>query len=311
MPIATYPGLALTHLKVRDIVTNPQAQFDTQAALRERYRTSIVMSAMDLSVEAEAFGCPIEIADDEIPTVSGSLVTHRDEAERLAVPTVGAGRTAVYLETVRRLRKLPSEVLVLGGCIGPFSLAARLTGVTEAMELTLTEPELMECLLEKSTEFLTAYIQAFRTAGAQGVIMAEPAAGLLSPRGLALFSSAYIARIANAVSEHNFSIILHNCGAKNVHLPAILQTGLKAFHFGAPMDLTTALNQVPGDVVVCGNLDPAGVFCQLPPTEIAARTAGLLSATAHFTNFVLSSGCDVPPNAPLAALDAFFQAASA
>jgi uroporphyrinogen decarboxylase len=172
----------------------------------------------------------------------------------------------------------------------------------------VTDPGLMHTVVEKSAAFLTDYITAFRSAGADGVLMAEPAAGLLSPRGMAAYSSAYIKQIGAAVADGHFTLILHNCGAKLLHLPAILETGLKTFHFGAPMDLVLALGKVPSDVVLCGNLDPAGVFCQLPPAEVTARAAALLAATAGHRNHVLSSGCDVPPNAPLASLDAFYAA---
>ena len=308
MPIAVYPGLALTGAKVCDVVTNPQAQFDAQVALHERYRTPFVLSAMDLSVEAEAFGCTIHFSETEIPSVTGRLVTGLEPAQKLSVPQPGDKRTAVYLETVRWLRRLPDQPMVFGGCIGPFSLAARIYGVSEAMEMTVTEPDLMHVLLEKSTAFLTAYVRAFRQAGADGIIMAEPAAGLLSPGSLSQFSSAYIKKIGAAVADGHFSLILHNCAAKLLHLPAVLETGLKSFHFGAPMDIVAALGRAPADVVLCGNLDPTGVFVQLSPAEITARVTGLLSATADHRNFVLSSGCDVPSNAPLARLDAFFAA---
>ncbi len=308
MPIATYPGLALTHARVCDIVTNPQAQVEAQAALHQRYGSPFLLSAMDLSAEAEAFGCAIQMSETEVPTVTGRRVTSLEQAQGLPVPAPGDKRTGVYLETVRRLRKLSDTLTVLGECIGPFSLAARLAGVSEAMELTVTEPGLVHTLVEKSTEFLITYARAFKGAGADGLIMAEPAAGLLSPRGLAAFSSAYIKSIAAALADGDFTLILHNCGARLLHLPAILETGLKTFHFGAPMDLPAALGKVAPDVVLCGNLDPAGVFCQLPPAEIAARAAALLRATSARRNFVLSSGCDVPPDAPLAALDAFYQA---
>ena len=308
MPIATYPGLALTGARVRDIVTNAQAQLEAQAALHDRYNTPFVMSAMDLSAEAECFGCAIQMSDSEVPTVVGRRVSCMEQARELAVPAVGDKRTCVYLETVRRLRRLASRAMVLGGCIGPFSLAARLAGVSEAMELTVTEPALMHVLLEKSAGFLTAYAQAYHEAGADGLIMAEPAAGLLSPRALATFSSAYIRSIGEAVSHDKFALILHNCAAKLLHLPAILETGLRSFHFGAPMDLPAALDKVGPEVVLCGNLDPAGVFCQLPPTELTARVAALLQAASAHRNFVISSGCDVPPNAPLASLDAFYKA---
>ena len=75
------------------------------------------------------------------------------------------------------------------------------------------------------------------------------------------------------------------------------------------MDLPAALAKVPADVILCGNLDPAAVFVQATPDEVRSRTKALREATASFPNFVLSSGCDIPPSAPLANLDAFFAAA--
>lgn len=308
LPIATYPGLALTGATVRAAVNDPQVQFDAVAALHERYPTPFALSAMDLSAEAEAFGCTLHISDNEIPSVTGRLVTNLEQARKLPVPQPGDRRTAVYLETVRRLKQLPSRPLVLGGCIGPFSLASRLVGVSEALELTLAEPDLIQVVLEKSAEFLTAYARAFKAAGADGLIMAEPAAGLLSPRGLSAYSSIFVKRIAAAVEDGHFALILHNCAARLLHLPAILETGLNSFHFGAPMDLPAALSKVGPEVVLCGNLDPAGVFCQLAPVEVTARAADLLARTAAHRNYVLSSGCDVPAGAPLASLDAFYAA---
>jgi uroporphyrinogen decarboxylase len=260
LPIATYPGLALTGQTVRQAVQDPQVQFEAVAALQARYQAPVVLSAMDLSAEAEAFGCTLHVSDNEIPSVTGRLVTSMEQANKLAVPQPGDRRTAVYLETIRRLKKLPSRPLVLGGCIGPFSLAARLVGVSEALELTLAEPELMTAVLEKSTAFLSAYARAFKAAGADGLIMAEPAAGLLSPRAVSTLSSQYIKTIAAEVDDGEFALILHNCAARLLHLPAILETGLSTFHFGAPMDLPAALAKVPPEVVLCGNLDPASVL---------------------------------------------------
>jgi uroporphyrinogen decarboxylase len=310
LPIAVYPGLELTGATVRDVVTNPRAQLDAQTALRERYASPFALSAMDLSAEAEAFGCAIMMSDTEIPTVTGRLVNGLDQAKALAVPQPGDVRTGVYLEAVRLLVAMPGRPFVFAGCIGPFSLAARLVGVSEAMELTVTEPELMHTLLEKCASFLTGYLKAFRLAGARGVIMAEPAAGLLSPRALATFSSAYIKQIAASMDGEEFSMLLHNCAAKLVHLPAILETGLKAFHFGAPMDIVGALAKVTPEVVLCGNLDPTAVFVQLTPGEVAAKSGQLLAAAAAHRNFVISSGCDLPPGAPLTNLDALYRALS-
>ncbi len=310
MPIAVYPGAALTGASVRDLVTNPAAQIEAAAALQQRYRAPFALSAMDLSAEAEAFGGSIVMSDHEIPTVVGRSVRSLAEAMTLRVPVPGDARTGVYLRTVEGLKRLPGQPMVLGGCIGPFSLAGRLAGVSEALELTLSEPDLMHALLDKSAAFLIDYIRAFQAAGADGVIMAEPGAGLLSPRGMSQFSSAYIKRILQAVGgEAGFSLILHNCAAKFLHLPALLETGAETLHFGAPMDLPAALGKVSPETVLCGNLDPSAVFVQGTPAEVSARTSALLEATRPWRNCVISSGCDVPPATSLANLDAFFKAA--
>jgi uroporphyrinogen decarboxylase len=311
LPIATYPGLSLTGATVRQATHDPQVQFDAVAALHARYRTPCVLSAMDLSAEAEAFGCTLHTSDNEIPSVTGRLVTNLGEAARLPAPKPGDRRTSVYLETVSRLKKLSSRPMVLGGCIGPFSLAARLVGVSEALELTLSEPGLMQAVLEKSAAFLEAYARAFKEAGADGLIMAEPAAGLLSPRSVSANSSKYIKQIAAAVNDGEFALVLHNCAARVLHLPAILETGLSTFHFGAPMDLPSALSKVAPEVVLCGNLDPTSVICHLKPEDLQARAVDLLSQTASHRNYILSSGCDVPASAPLANLDAFYAAVKA
>lgn len=307
MPIAVYPGARLVGATVRDIVTNPRAQAEVSAALQQRYRTPFCLTAMDLSVEAEAFGCPVHMPDDEIPTTVAGIIATMEQARALGVPSVGAGRTSVYLETAARLRAMSGRWLVLGGCIGPFSLAGRLVGLTEACTLTLENPDLMRVVLDKCASFLCTYVQAFKAAGADAVIMAEPAAGLLSPRGVSAFSAPYIRRIVQAVEDGRFQVVLHNCGAKLVHLPAILEAGPSAFHFGALMDLVSALAQAPAGTVLCGNLDPAGRFLRAMPEELAAATGQLLAATRAHRNFVISSGCDVPPATPLANLDAFYE----
>jgi uroporphyrinogen decarboxylase len=308
MPIGVYAGLEATRASVRAAVSDPAAQVDAVLALRDRFQSSVLLTAMDLSPEADAFGCEIRMSDDEIPTVIGRRTTTLDEVRALPDAAPGDGRTAVHLEAARRLVRASSGAPVLACLLGPFSLAGRLFGVGEALEATALEPELVHALLEKATRFLTAYATAFRETGVAGCIMAEPAAGLLSPRGLGEFSAPYVRRIVEAVETRTFAILLHNCGAKLVHLPKVLESGTEICHFGAPMDIVAALGEVQGRVILGGNLDPAAVFLNATPESVYARTAELLAATAAHKNFILSSGCDIPPGTPLTSLDAFYAA---
>ena len=93
----------------------------------------------------------------------------------------------------------------MGGCIGPFSLAGRLMDVSEAMINCYEEPEMVHIVLEKATKFLyTTNISAYKEAGADGILMAEPLAGVLSPVLATEFSSTYVKKIVTAVQDENF-----------------------------------------------------------------------------------------------------------
>jgi len=308
MPILTFPGARLAGTTVREMATNPVKQCAAVEKLHEQFQTPFVMTAMDLSVEAEAFGATVKMEDWEVPTVIGRLVTDFDGIHALPVPQVGSRRTGVYLNAVRRMCANITDAVILGGIIGPFSLAGRLYGVSEALTETAGEPELIHALLEKTTAFLTDYIQAFKDAGARGVIIAEPTAGLMSPSAVRQFSSPYIRTMLQAVNDRDFQVIVHNCGAKIGHVQAILESGARIFHFGKPMDIVAALEQVPEEIVLCGNLDPAEVFVNGTVAEVRLKTQNLLQLTAQHKNFVISSGCDIPSHASLQNLWAFFTA---
>lgn len=309
MPILAYPGTRLAGCSVREMVTDAAAQVAVQRALHERFGTRFLLGAMDLSIEPEEFGAEVRLADWDIPTVPGRLLADADAVERLAVPEVGGRRTRVALEAVRRMAAHGGGCPVLAGMMGPFTLAARLYGIGETLVETADRPELVHALAAKATRFLLAYGREIKAAGARGVIVAEPMAGLISPEALREFSSPYVRELVDALGDEGFEVVLHNCGARLPHLAAVLESGARTLHFGQPMDIVAARAEVPDGVVVCGNLDPAAVFVGARPEETAERTRGLLRAVGKARpGFVVSSGCDLPPDTPLANVEAFFRA---
>jgi uroporphyrinogen decarboxylase len=307
MPLGAYAGLAITGATVRAAVSDPNAQSEAVLALHERLRTPILNTAMDLSAEAEAFGCEIRTSDAEIPTVLGRKVRGAGEIAVLPVPRPGDARTAVHLEAARLVLKAVVAP-VLACMIGPFSLAARIFGVSEALEATALEPETILALLEKVVGFQVEYARAFRETGISGVIMAEPAAGLLSPAGVGRFSAPFVKRIVEGAQTRDFTVVFHNCGAKLLHLEKTMEAGAEIYHFAAPMDIVAALERVAGKVIFGGNLNPASILHGGTPESVRAATLALLDATKDHKNYIASSGCDIPPGTPLENLEAFYKA---
>ncbi len=306
MPVMTYPGLDLVKRGIMDVITNGQAQFECIEALAKKYPSAAAVTIMDLSVEAEAFGSPVKFSDNEVPAVSARIVTDMETATALKVPKVGDGRTSVYIKAAEFVAKNIKDRPTFGGAIGPFSLAGRLFDMTEIMIMAMLEPEMVHVVLEKSTQFLIEYAKAFKNSGANGIILAEPAAGLLSPEMCSGFSSNYVKRIVDAVQDEYFMVILHNCGNTKSLVPSLLSTGAMAFHFGNAVNMMDIMPQIPWGRIAFGNIDPAGVFKNGTVEDMKLKTWELLEKTANYKNFVLSSGCDVPPDTSLENVQAFY-----
>lgn len=306
-PLMPYIGLALTGEKVLDVVKDGQSQSECVKAVATKYPSSASITIMDLSVEAEAFGSTIRFAENEVPTAIGIIVDNANAANTLKVPRVGDGRTGEYIRAASLVANTITDRPVFGCHIGPFSLAARLCGMTEIMVKLRKEPEMIHTVLDKCADFLVEYAKAYKDAGVNGIVIAEPAAGLISPVQCETFSSKYVARIVSAVQDENLMVILHNCGNTMKLVPAILNTGAMGIHFGNAVDMAQIMPQVPTPVIAFGNVNPV-LFRNGSTAEIKESTAELLHAMGKYPNYVISSGCDIPPGTPQDNINAFFEA---
>lgn len=273
--------------------------------------TLAAVSLMDLSVEAEAFGAEVKFADDDVPAIIGQLVCDEDGANALEVPSLDKGRARVCAEGIRLAKERISDKPVIAGMIGPYSLAGRLMDVTEIMYLCFDEPETVHTVLGKVTEYLISYGRLLKESGADGIMMAEPLAGILSPDMADEFSVPYVKRIVDALQDENFAVIYHNCGnAVLGMLDGILSLGAAAYHFGNAIDMEAALKAVPADTVCMGNIDPVAEFTDGTPESMRTAVTDLLSKCGGYKNFILSSGCDIPAKAKWENIEAFFASAN-
>ena len=311
IPIMTHPGIELIGKRVIDAVTDGQTHFEAIRVMHERFPEAAACTViMDLTVEAEAFGARLHMPEDEVPSVRDRLLTGAADVEALRVPDpVQSKRLCEYLKA-NRLAAEFFDKPVFGGCIGPFSLAGRLFDMTEIMMAIYTDPATVESLLEKCTAFVIRYLHAMRQTGVAGVILAEPAAGLLSNDDCMQFSSRYVREIVEKIQSPEFAVVLHNCGNTGHCTPAMIATGAMGYHFGNRADMVEALAASPGTALVMGNLDPVALLRNALPQQVRDAARELLERTASFPNFVLSTGCDTPPGVPFENIEALFDALS-
>ncbi len=310
MPFISFPAIQLLDMTVQELISSSESLALGMKAVADRTKSAAIFGTMDLSVEAEAFGSKISFSDDEVPTVIGAIIDSMADAKNLKIPPVGSKRTGRYLEAIGIASQTIRDRPVFASAIGPFSLTGRLLDVSEALIRCITEPLLVHEVLEKATSFLIEYIKAYRDQGANGVVIAEPLAGILSPKLAAEFSEPYVRRIADETKNDHFLVIYHNCGDNTVHMiDSILATGCDGYHFGNSVDMGDVLSQIPDHILVMGNINPAAQFLNGTVSSIYEETYALLEACSpQYPNFIISSGCDLPPLSSWDNIDAFFRA---
>lgn len=308
MPVMTHPGIELNGNTVREAVSNGKVHAEAVIKLTQAYQSAAACTIMDLTTEAESFGAEIAFSDEAVPAVVGHMLTDVKSINELQVPLLSAGRIPQYLKANLLAARAIQDRPVFAGCIGPFSLAGRLYDMSEIMVLIYEHPDAAHTLLAKCTQFIEKYCEALKQTGVNGVLMAEPAAGLMSNDDCKTFSSAYVKYIVNKVQDDNFIVVLHNCGNQGHCTEAMVETGAAAYHFGNKCQMEEVIKEVPPTALAMGNLDPVSLFKDGTPEQMRKATLDLLEKTRQYPNFVLSSGCDTPPHTPIENVNEFFKA---
>ncbi len=307
IPILSFPSVKLLGISVSELISSADNQAKGMKAIYDRCNIGASLNMMDLSVEAEAFGAKIKVNDNEIPTVISGIINDIECASQVCVPEIGAGRTRVFIDGVKKAKEIITDIPVFCGVIGPYSLASRLFDMTELMYACFDSPDDVKTLLDKASEFIINYINAFKSAGADGVIMAEPAAGMLSPSLADEFSAPYVKRIFDSVNSNDLILCYHNCGNYAADmLEGISVVGADIYHFGNAVNLKKALEFLPNDKIIMGNVDPL-LLRSGTAEDVSSEVERIFNEYSSYPNFMLSTGCDVPADSEWKNIDAYFK----
>lgn len=309
VPCLFYPAVKEAGFSIKEVLQDAEKQAEILVRIAEGSPVGAVIRMTELWCEAAAFGMECEIREDDFPRLGQPLFEEAEDLAGVAVPSAVNRVTAPLIEAIGLVASKIEKPLIVG-TTGPFTLGAVLNGSENFMMNCMTDEEPVHAFLEKVTEFLISYLSEYKKAGARAVMVAEPSISMVSPAMAREFSNAYLQKVIHAVQDDNFSVVYHNCGAVNRHLDAIAELDAAAFHFGSEVNLALAFEKIGAEKAILGNIEPR-LFLHNGSEEVRGQTEKLLQAFAEKENFVLSTGCDLSPQAEKASIQAFFSAADA
>lgn len=152
---------------------------EAQIRMREKYGHDNLWSLFYVGKEAELLGCKeIVFALDGPPNVKSMILQSYDDIHRLQIPD-DISSHPVFQEELKCLRILKSEAggkyPICAYLTASMTLPAILMGMGKWMELLLMGPvEVRDELLTKCSEFFRKEIAAYRNAGADIFVYANP-----------------------------------------------------------------------------------------------------------------------------------------
>lgn len=305
VPLMGFPGVQITQSSLKQNGFNWGTQFWTLSELAGHFQPDGMFTFMDLSVEANALGLPVRFPVGESPSVEQPMVKTQTDLHRFyKMDVLADGRVHVFIETMK-LMKRHLKTVCGGYVVGPYTLAALMMGASETAIAVIDDPDLLHETLIFTTYVITRYANALANAGADMVAILEPTAVMLSPKQYREFSGQYTKQI---ILQMKALPILHICGNTKHLIKPMVETGAQALSLDSLVELDAVAAQVPENVVLIGNINPTAVMVDESPQGVYDQTCDLIQRMKPYPNFILSTGCDLPPETPLANIKAFMDA---
>lgn len=264
------------------------------------YGYDAVFALMDAGVETEAAGSQLSYRTDIYPCVAKYVLDDIGNFDELVVPDPNrSGRMPELLKAATILRnELLEEVLVVGCVLGPMTLAMQLLGPEKGLFLAADEPALFGSVLDFATDVAIAFGLAQIAAGVHTPMVFDPSASqaVVPPQFFREFLLPRLTRIFSALKAGGSAVNwLHIAGPVDAILPYYPEAGVELANFDYCIEPLRACRLLPG-VCLNGNIKSVS-FVEASPQEIAAEAAGLLALLGPGRGFILSSGCEIPPEA--------------
>lgn len=246
----------------------------------------------DILLPLEGMGLHLEFAKGEGPVIHNPVRTVGDvEALRVSDPIE---HTGYVMEAIRILRReLAEKVPLIGFAGAPFTLASYMIegGSTRdyvhTKALMWQEPAAWERLMDVTVETVIEYLKAQVEAGAQAVQVFDSWVGYVAPADYAEYILPHSKRVIDAMQSTGVPVI-HFANNATAMLDLVIQAGGDVVGLDWRVPMAKALEVIPGNMAVQGNIDPMTLFA--PVETLERRVLDILEAVGTRPGHVFNLG---------------------
>lgn len=287
-----------------DAHTNSGLMAKLGSAQADLYGFESVRVPFCLTVEAERFGCFVDLGTNETSPVVRqrpfNLNPYTGEcigSENLSIEPdefTSSGRTAVVIEAISTLSKTHGKTHpVIAGATGPLTTLGQIFGVESIIMSSLICPDLVAGLIDSVLPCFRRYVQTLSDNGADIITMAE---GLISPdvmdpNTFDELGKNYLDCLTSVKDSYS---VLHTCGDVSAILGKMESVGASAISIESAVDPYFAAASVKNETVLVGNIGTIFPLMLGTPEDVRLDAAKCINAGFD----IIAPGCGVPLSTP-------------
>ncbi len=277
------------------------------------------VTLVDLSVEAADFGQKVIYpkSSTAYPDYNDYFIKNGDDYRKIVyVDPLKSQRMKSVIDICHGLAQARGhDTGVIGFIYGPLGVLSQIRGHEDLFKDLIRHPDRVLEAVEIITQVLVEYAAAQIRAGAHSVCI-DPlysSASILKKETWEKFEGPFCKRIADSIRDAGGLVTMHNCG-NGVYFDAIIKwinpVAISHAHPAYGCNSWEEHAAVWGNKVVSmGYADPATIGIEMTPDEVieeCRKEIEIFSGTNG--GFILSTGCEFPPNGNLLSVTAMVKA---
>jgi len=277
----------------------------------------------DLTVEAEAMGCKIDIGSEDMTPRVVENPFERSSDIKIPEDFLNRGRIPVVLEALKKLKeKYGDNLPVIVGVTGPLTLTGQLLGIENVVRSMRSRPYEVESALDEVLEASIQYVNALSEIDSDVICVADPtsAPDLTNPLQ---FKNMVKPRLEDLSREITACKVLHICGSTEPIIKDMAATGFDGLSVEEKVDISWAKEEIKsgGKTIrvggrtmsmggrdktpkLVGNISTSQTLFMGSPQDVKSEVKSVLEAGVD----ILAPSCGLAPRSPLENIKAMIEA---
>ncbi len=296
----------LVNATYKDWATNADIAAEAYCKVTEEFNLDVIVTLLDLSVEAADFGQKLIFPDNEAahPDYNDPLI--KDIKEYYKLEPVNPRETFRMGQHIKLCDKLVKakgkEYPIVAFVFGPLGVLSMMRGQSRMYMDMLDDPDAVKYGVEIVTKTLTAYVDALIETGVHAIMLDTlfSSQSIMSKSMWKEFEGVYVKQLADHIHNQGCMVMIHNCGTGiyfDVQIETMRPEGISFLHLPDDCSSGEELKAKYGDkTTLIGHVDPTWII-HATEEEVRAECRRQIDLYKHGGGYILATGCEYPANA--------------